>query len=61
MQKTQQGSLFEQILKRLSLPILRNVYLTKFESILKYGIIFWGGGLRTLILFLSTEKMSKSD
>jgi hypothetical protein len=28
----------------VSLPILRNFYFTKFESILKYGILFWGGG-----------------
>jgi hypothetical protein len=26
----------------VSIPVLRNVYFTKFESILKYGIIFWG-------------------
>jgi hypothetical protein len=27
----------------VSIPVLENVYFTKFESILKYGIIFWGG------------------
>jgi hypothetical protein len=27
------------------IPILRKVYFTKFESVLKYGIIFWDGGL----------------
>jgi hypothetical protein len=30
----------------LSLPVLRNAYFTKFESILKYGIIFCGGSLK---------------
>jgi hypothetical protein len=28
----------------ISIPVLRNFYFTKFEPILKYGIIFWGGG-----------------
>jgi hypothetical protein len=27
----------------VSIPVLSNVYCTKFESILEYGIIFWGG------------------
>ena len=25
----------------VSLPILRNIYFTKFQLILRYGIIFW--------------------
>jgi hypothetical protein len=27
----------------VSQTVLRNVYLAKFQSVLKYGIIFWGG------------------
>jgi hypothetical protein len=27
----------------VSLPILKNIYITKFESVLKSGILFWGG------------------
>jgi hypothetical protein len=48
----------------VSLPILRNVYLTKFESILKYGIIFWEGRLKdteTVFKVQKKKKMSKSN
>jgi hypothetical protein len=37
---------------------LKNVYLTKFESILKYGIIFWGGGPKTPKQLLKLKKKS---
>jgi hypothetical protein len=30
----------------VSLRVLKNVYFTKFDSILKYGIISWGGGCK---------------
>jgi hypothetical protein len=53
--------LIKSLSDSVSLPILRNVNLTKFESILKYGVIFWGGGLKTLIQFSKYKKMSKSD
>jgi hypothetical protein len=36
--------LIKSLHKLVSLPILRNVHFTKFESILKYCVIFWGGG-----------------
>jgi hypothetical protein len=36
--------LIKSLRDSVSLQVLRNVYFTKFESILKYGIIFWGGG-----------------
>jgi hypothetical protein len=40
----------------VSLSVLRNVWLTKFESILKYGIIFWGGGPKETDTVLKLKK-----
>jgi hypothetical protein len=37
-------------------PILRNVYFTKFESILKYVIIFWGGGQKENQMIFKIQK-----
>jgi hypothetical protein len=28
----------------LSLNLIRNIYFTKFHSLLRFGILFWGGG-----------------
>jgi hypothetical protein len=36
--------LIKSLRDSVSLQILKNAYFTKFESIFKYGIIFWGGG-----------------
>jgi hypothetical protein len=52
--------LIKSLRDAVSLSILRNVYLTKFESILKYGIIFWGRCPRTLILYSKHQKKKKS-
>jgi len=27
----------------LSLNLIRNIYFTKFHSLLRFGILFWGG------------------
>ncbi|PNF17023.1 hypothetical protein B7P43_G02754 [Cryptotermes secundus] len=35
--------LIKSLRDSVSQSVLRNVYLAKFESVLKYGIIFWGG------------------
>jgi hypothetical protein len=46
----------------VSLQVFKNIYFTKFESILKYGIIFWGGGCKEVeAVFKIKKKMSKSD
>jgi hypothetical protein len=55
------NNLIKSLRNSVSVSVLRNVYLTKFESMLKYGIIFWGGGLRTLIWFSKYRKNAKSD
>jgi hypothetical protein len=34
----------------LSLFILRNIYFTKFQSLIRYGIILWGGERETVKL-----------
>jgi hypothetical protein len=36
-------SLIKYLRDSVIIPVSRNVYFTKFESILKYGIIFWWG------------------
>jgi hypothetical protein len=43
----------------VSTPVLRNVYFTKFESILKYGIIFCGGVNDSNAVFRIQGKRSK--
>jgi hypothetical protein len=45
----------------VSLSILRNIYLTKFESILKYGIIFWGGGHKDTDTVFKIQKRCQID
>jgi hypothetical protein len=35
--------LMKSLCDSVSIPVLRNVYFTKFESVPKYGIIFLGG------------------
>jgi hypothetical protein len=35
--------LIKSLRDRVSQIVLINVYYAKFESVLKYGIIFWGG------------------
>jgi hypothetical protein len=40
----------------VSKPILRNMYFTKFESILRYGIIFWGGVNDSNAVFIIQKK-----
>jgi hypothetical protein len=42
----------------VSKPILRNLYFTKFESILRYGIIFWGGVNYSNAVFIIEKKNS---
>jgi hypothetical protein len=37
--------LIKSLRDSVSLWVLKNAYFTKFESIFKYGIIFWGGGV----------------
>jgi hypothetical protein len=41
LSKIKQRSLIKS-LRDSVIPVLRSVYFTEFESILKYGIIFWG-------------------
>jgi hypothetical protein len=36
--------------------MLGNVYFTKFESILKYGIIFWGGSQKENQMIFKIQK-----
>jgi hypothetical protein len=46
----------------VSLPILRSVYFAKFESLLKYGIIFWGCGQKDMqTVFKIKKKCLKTD
>jgi hypothetical protein len=40
----------------VSLPILRNVYFIKFEAILKYDIIFWGGNQKDIQMIFKIQK-----
>jgi hypothetical protein len=35
--------LIKSLCDSVSIPVLRNVYFTKFESVLKYGILYGGG------------------
>jgi hypothetical protein len=48
--------LIKSLRDSVSLRVLKNVYFTKFDSMLKYGIIFWGGGLKTPKQFLKYKK-----
>jgi hypothetical protein len=40
----------------VSIPVLRNIYFTKFECILKFGIIFWGWGVNDSNAVFKIEK-----
>ncbi|PNF39982.1 hypothetical protein B7P43_G15963 [Cryptotermes secundus] len=40
----------------VSLPILRSVYFAKFESLLRYGIIFWGCGQKDIQTVFKIQK-----
>jgi hypothetical protein len=40
----------------VSQSVLRNVYLAKFESVLKCGIIFWGGVQKDSETLLKLQK-----
>jgi hypothetical protein len=37
---------------------IKNIYFTEFESILKYGIIFWGGGCKQVEAVFKIKKKS---
>ena len=39
----------------LSLFMVRNIYLTKFQSLIQYGIILWGGESES-VKVLKTQK-----
>ncbi|PNF26486.1 hypothetical protein B7P43_G14318 [Cryptotermes secundus] len=53
--------LIKSLRNSVSLQVLRNVYFTKFESIFKYGIMFWGGGGKEIdTVFKVQKKMHKS-
>jgi hypothetical protein len=54
--------LIKSLRDSVSQTVLRNVYFAKFESVLKYGIIFWGGMQKdSETLFKLQKKMCKSD
>jgi hypothetical protein len=54
--------LIKSVCDSVSLQVLKNVNSTKFESIVKYGIIFLGGGSEdTKTVFKAQKDMSKSD
>jgi hypothetical protein len=42
----------------VSKPILGNIYVTKFESIIRYGIIFWDGVNDSNAVFIIQKKNS---
>jgi hypothetical protein len=48
--------LIKSLRDSVSKPILRNIYFTKFESILRYGIIFWGGVNYSNAVFIIQKK-----
>jgi hypothetical protein len=54
--KTQQDYLLDKIPTGLSESVLRNVYLAKFESVLKYGI-FWGGAQKDSETLFKLQKV----
>ena len=39
----------------LSWFMLRNIYFTKFQSLIRYGIILWGGEIKS-VRVLKTQK-----
>jgi hypothetical protein len=52
--------LIKSLCDSVSKPILRNMYFTKFESILRYGIIFWGGVNDSNAIFIIQKKKKNS-
>jgi len=44
----------------LSLFILRNIYLTKFHSLVRYGIILWGGERETVTVLKMQKRVLHS-
>ena len=48
--------LIKSLRDSVSKPILRNIYFTKFESLLRYGIIFWGGVNDSNAVFIIQKK-----
>jgi hypothetical protein len=40
----------------LSLAILKNMYFTKFESVLIYGTLFWGEWLKDIEIVFKVQK-----
>jgi len=46
MLKVKQGILYDHITKRRLMLMLRNIYFSKFQSLIRYGIILSGGKLR---------------
>ena len=48
--------LIKSLRNSVSLQVLRNVYFTKFESIFKYGIMFWGGGGKEIDTVFKVQK-----
>jgi hypothetical protein len=54
--------LIKSLRDTVSQTVLINVYYAKFESVLKYGIIFWGGVQNDFkTLFKLQGKMCKGD
>ena len=44
MFKVKQNILYDPVSERwLKIIILRNIYFTKFQTLISYGIIIWGG------------------
>jgi hypothetical protein len=48
--------LIKSLCDSVSLSIFKNIYITKFESVLKYGILFWGGQLKDMETVFKVQK-----
>jgi hypothetical protein len=48
--------LIKSLRDSVSLPILKSIYITKFESVLKYGTLFWGGQLKDMETLFKVQK-----
>jgi hypothetical protein len=48
--------LIKSLRKSVSLWVLNNIYFIKIESILKYGIIYWGGGCKVVVAVFKIKK-----
>jgi hypothetical protein len=53
--------LIKSLEDRVSQTVLINVYYAKFESVLKYGIIFWGGVQKDCKDIFKLQKMYKGN